>query len=68
MIAVLALVARVLLAAVFAVAGAAKLRDRPGTRQAVVDFGAPERLAGPLAVLLPLAELEIGRASCRERV
>jgi thiol-disulfide isomerase/thioredoxin len=55
----LALAARLALAAVFAVAGVAKLADRAGTRQAVVEFGTPERLAGPLGVLLPLAELTV---------
>jgi thiol-disulfide isomerase/thioredoxin len=47
------------LACVFAVAGAAKLADRKGARKAAVDFGAPEALAGPLAVALPLAELAV---------
>ena len=56
------LVARVLLAAVFAVAGVAKLLDRAGSRQAVVDFGGPERLAAPLAILLPLAEVAVAIA------
>jgi peroxiredoxin len=42
---------------VFAAAGAAKLADRDGARKAAVDFGAPEALAGPLAIALPLAEL-----------
>jgi uncharacterized membrane protein YphA (DoxX/SURF4 family) len=51
------LVARLILAGVFAVAGAAKLADLPGTRDSVSAFGAPGRLVGPLAVLLPLAEL-----------
>ena len=59
MVAALALVARIVLAAVFAVAGAAKLADRRGTRQAVTDFGAPEGLAGLLAIVLPLAELTV---------
>ena len=53
----LALVARLLLAIVFVVAGWAKLTDRAGTRDAAVAFGAPEALAGPLALLIPLAEL-----------
>lgn len=48
---------RIALAAVFAVAGVAKLVDRAGTRTAVVAFGAPEQIAGSLAVVLPLAEL-----------
>jgi len=51
------LVARLLLSAVFGVAGFAKLVDRAGSRQALLDFGVPNSLASPLAVLLPLAEL-----------
>jgi len=54
-----ALTARILLSTVFAVAGVTKLADRAGTRAAVVEFGAPDRLAGPLALLLPLAELTV---------
>lgn len=53
----LTLVARLVLAAVFAVAGIAKLRDRHGARRAVVEFGTPARLAGPVALALPIAEL-----------
>jgi thiol-disulfide isomerase/thioredoxin len=53
------LIARVLLALVFAVAGAAKLADREGSRQAIVDFGVPSSLAAPLGLLLPLAELAV---------
>ena len=53
------LIARVALAAVFAVAATAKLADPGGSRQAVVAFGAPARLAAPLAVLLPVAELVV---------
>jgi len=53
------LVSRLLLAGVFLVAGIAKLADRRGTRQAVADFGAPERVAGPLALVLPIAELTV---------
>jgi thiol-disulfide isomerase/thioredoxin len=56
------LVARALLAAVFVVAGLAKLADRAGSRQAVVGFGLPGGLAGPLAIVLPLAELATGAA------
>ena len=54
---IVALVARLVLAAVFSGAGVAKLRDRDGTRTAVVGFGAPQRLAGVLAIGIPLAEL-----------
>jgi thiol-disulfide isomerase/thioredoxin len=52
-----ALVARLLLSGVFAVAAAAKLADRAGTRAAVREFGVPARVAGALAFVLPLAEL-----------
>lgn len=53
----LLLLGRLVLAAVLGTAGLAKLADRAGTRRAVVDFGAPERWAAPVALLLPLAEL-----------
>jgi peroxiredoxin len=56
----LALVAaRLLLAAVFAVAGLVKLTDRSESRQALTDFGVPPSLAGPLGRALPLAELAV---------
>jgi peroxiredoxin len=57
--ALLLLLGRLLLALVFAVAGAAKLADREGSRQAIVDFGVPSALAALLGLLLPLAELAI---------
>jgi hypothetical protein len=38
------------LAAVFGASGPAKLGDRAGSRQAMIDFGAPPRAAAPLAV------------------
>jgi uncharacterized membrane protein YphA (DoxX/SURF4 family) len=53
------LIARLLLGAVFTLAGVAKLADREGSRQAIVDFGAPSALAAPLGLLLPLAELVV---------
>src|SRR5215217_4205922 len=56
------LLARLLLAAVFMVAGAAKLADREGSRRALADFVVPSPLASPLAVLLPLAELAVATA------
>ena len=56
------LVARLLLAGVFFMAGAAKLVDRAGSRQAIVEFGLPARLAAPLSILLPLAELAVAVA------
>ena len=57
--ALLLLLGRLLLALVFAGAGVAKLADREGSRQAIVDFGVPSALAAPLGLLLPLAELAI---------
>jgi methylamine dehydrogenase accessory protein MauD len=56
------LIARLLLALVFVVAGAAKLADPKGSRQAIVDFGVPAALAAPLGILLPLAELAVAAA------
>ena len=56
------LIARVLLALVFAVAGVAKLADREGSRQTIVNFGLPASLAAPLGILLPLAELAVAAA------
>lgn len=55
-------VARLFLAAVFLIAGVAKLADRPGTRQALADFDVPSRLASPLLLLLPAAELAAATA------
>lgn len=54
-----ALIARLLLALVFVVAGLAKLADRKGSRQVVEDFGFPSALASLLGILLPLAELTV---------
>jgi peroxiredoxin len=55
----LLLTARLALAAVFAVAGAAKLADRAGSRAALEAFGVPAALARPGARLLPLAEIAV---------
>ncbi|MFN8221765.1 MAG: TlpA family protein disulfide reductase [Gaiellales bacterium] len=57
MLTVIAISGRVVLAAVFVVAGVAKLRDRGGTRSALAAFGAPARLVSAAAVVLPVAEL-----------
>jgi len=54
---VVAAVARVVLAAVFAVAAWGKLTDQAGTRQAVGDFGVPTPAAAAVAFALPVAEL-----------
>jgi uncharacterized membrane protein YphA (DoxX/SURF4 family) len=51
------LLVRLALAGVLGVAGVAKLKDRGGSRRAVVDFGVPERLVTPVASGLPVAEL-----------
>jgi peroxiredoxin/uncharacterized membrane protein YphA (DoxX/SURF4 family) len=54
--------ARLLLAAVFLLAGATKLIDPFGTRKALRDFGVPAVLARPLVLLLPLLELVVAAA------
>jgi uncharacterized membrane protein YphA (DoxX/SURF4 family) len=51
------LVARLVLAAIFAVAGAAKLADRDDARRTLRGFAAPDALVAPLALLVPIAEL-----------
>lgn len=52
----------VFLAAVFGIAGLAKLVDRTGSQQAIIDFGLPSIIAQPLAVMLPFAELMVAIA------
>ena len=49
--------AQLLLAAMFGVAGGAKLFDLRGSRRAVADFGVPVAAASAIGLLLPLAEL-----------
>ena len=56
------LVARLLLAGIFAIAGFAKLSDRAGTRKALIDFGIPEPLAQPGGIVLPFLELAVAIA------
>lgn len=51
------LLVRLLLSGTFALAGIAKFADPAVARKSIVDFGAPEFLARPMARLLPLAEL-----------
>src|SRR5918995_1051452 len=53
------LIARLVLAAAFTIAGVAKLADLKGSRQAIIDFGVPSAIAAPLGLLLPLAELSV---------
>ncbi len=50
---------RILLVAIFGVAGFAKLYDLSGSEKAVQGFGVPESLAKPLGVLLPIVEIMI---------
>jgi uncharacterized membrane protein YphA (DoxX/SURF4 family) len=56
------LIARLLLAGVFAMAGVAKLIDPAGTRRGLTGFGVPDRFAGSLALALPAAELAVATA------
>src|SRR5215212_943506 len=55
-------IAQLLLAAVFAVSGSAKLADRAGSRRSLVEFGLPEPVARPVGVFLPLGELAVAVA------
>ena len=55
-------VARLIIAAVFAVAGVAKLADLAGARKSMADFGVPKGLAGMFGILLPVAELIVAAA------
>ena len=54
-----AVITRVALAVVFAVAGLEKLRNREGTRQMLGAFGVPARLTRVVGFTLPLAELAV---------
>jgi peroxiredoxin len=56
------LFARLLLAGVFGVAGIAKAADLDGSRRAIAGFGIPEKLAAPLGLGLPVAEILIALA------
>jgi thiol-disulfide isomerase/thioredoxin len=56
------LAARLGLAGVFFIAGVAKLVDRRGSRQALLDFGVPPRVTPALGMALPLAELAVAVA------
>src|SRR2546421_7616480 len=59
---VVLVVVRLGLAAVFGIAGAAKLADRTGFQRALGGFGLPVGSAKPIAVALPLAELAVAVA------
>lgn len=54
--------ARLILAGVLILAALTKLGDRPGSRQALTDFGVPPSLVASLATMLPLVELGAGLA------
>jgi thiol-disulfide isomerase/thioredoxin/uncharacterized membrane protein YphA (DoxX/SURF4 family) len=56
------LITRLCLAAVFAIAGAAKLRDTRKFGDSLAAFGTPSALAMPLAWILPLLELGVAVA------
>ena len=58
----LTVVLRLMLTAVFAVSGIAKVFDREGTRRAVEGFGLPGSFVGPVAFGLPPAECAIALA------
>lgn len=51
-----------LLSAVFLVAGALKLANRADTAKNLLEFGLPQRLSGPGALALPLAEIAVALA------
>ena len=54
--------ARLLLAAVFAVAAVGKLVGRTRTVETLAEFGVPESIRRPTAIALPLAELAVAVA------
>lgn len=56
------LLLRLILAAVFGVAGAAKVLDPAGTKEALASFRVPRRLISPLAIAIPSAELVVAAA------
>lgn len=56
------LMARLILAIVFSIAGAGKLADHEGSRKAMREFGVPEALTTPFAWLLPVVEIMVAIA------
>jgi hypothetical protein len=54
--------ARLLLSAIFLIAGSSKLADPAGSRRSMRDFGVPDGIAGVFAVLLPVGELVVAAA------
>jgi peroxiredoxin/uncharacterized membrane protein YphA (DoxX/SURF4 family) len=53
----LLVIARLVLAATFLVSGVAKLADLAGSRQAVVNYGVPQRFANVAGLGLPIVEI-----------
>lgn len=53
------LLVRVVLAGVFGLAAITKLADLTGSKDAMRNFGLPNRLAAPAGIALPLVELAI---------
>ncbi|MGO9445477.1 MAG: MauE/DoxX family redox-associated membrane protein [Thiobacillaceae bacterium] len=51
--------ARLILIAVFMVAGLAKMADLKGSRAALIGFGVPKQLAAVLGILLPIIEIAV---------
>jgi peroxiredoxin/uncharacterized membrane protein YphA (DoxX/SURF4 family) len=56
------LMARVFLASILVIAGVAKATDHVGARKALIGFGVPEQLAGPLGWCLPFVEIAVALA------
>jgi hypothetical protein len=54
--------ARLLLFCIFTVSGIAKIADRDGSRQAVLDFGVPLAFVVPFSMSLPVAEIAVAVA------
>lgn len=54
---IIAVIIRILLAAIFVIAAVSKLRDHAGTKKAAVSFGVPDKLSSAFAIVLPLIEL-----------
>jgi peroxiredoxin len=59
---IILLVARIILALVFGVAGIAKLFDRKGSKRAIYDFGVPDSLVTPVSIALPMVEIVVAIA------
>jgi peroxiredoxin/uncharacterized membrane protein YphA (DoxX/SURF4 family) len=56
------IMAQLLLACTFVVAGLAKIADRPGFRQTLLDFGLPSAFVLPFGIILPCIEIAVAAA------